>query len=672
MSMSTDPDTAEVHVMVNLLQEELEQTNREVVALALELEERVEVRTADLRRAQDELRLANGELRKLATDLETRVAHRTAELARTNEALRAEIDVRRQAEQERQVQLDRLSLLNQITRAIAERQDLHSIYQVVVRTLEENLPVDFVCIGLYEPGERSLTVANVAMRGTAAGKGRMLETGARIPIDENGLAPCLDAPFIYEPDLTRLRYSYATRLANNGLRALVMTRLPGQPHASGLLLVSRRKAEAFSFQDCEFLVQLSEHIALAAHQSRLHSELQRAYDDLRQSQQTLMQQERLRALGQMASGIAHDVNNAISPITLYTDSLLERESGLSARGRSALVVIQRAIQDVAGTVARMREFYRPRESNLPWARVELNCLVDQVVNLTRARWSDLPLQRGVVIELRKELAAGLPDILGVEGEIRDSLTNLIFNAVDALPEGGTLTIRTRAVAADNRCERPEQVSVEVIDDGLGMDEDTRRHCLEPFYTTKGERGTGLGLSMVYGMTQRHGGTLELESEPGVGTCVRLIFPVIAGDQAAPQAIPAQESCAATTLRILLVDDDPLVGKVLRDVLEADGHCVTFADGGQRGIDLFLEASEAGQPFAVVLTDLGMPHIDGRQVAASVKGVSPGTPVILLTGWGNNLPTGDGPPLHVDRIVSKPPQMGVLRTVLAELTRLHET
>jgi CheY-like chemotaxis protein len=178
--------------------------------------------------------------------------------------------------------------------------------------------------------------------------------------------------------------------------------------------------------------------------------------------------------------------------------------------------------------------------------------------------------------------------------------------------------------------------------------------------------------MVYGMTQRHGGTLELESEPGVGTCVRLIFPVIAADQAAPQAIPAQESCAATTLRILLVDDDPLVGKVLRDVLEADGHCVTFADGGQRAIDLFLEASEAGRPFAVVLTDLGMPHIDGRRVAASVKGVSPGTPVILLTGWGTNLPTGDGPPLHVDRIVSKPPQMGVLRTVLAELTRLHET
>jgi len=147
-----------------------------------------------------------------------------------------------------------------------------------------------------------------------------------------------------------------------------------------------------------------------------------------------MQQERLRALGQMASGIAHDINNAISPVALYTESLLEREPNLSERARNYLVTIQQAIDDVAATVARMREFYRPREPEMQLARMAFNRTIEQVVNLTRARWADLPQQRGVVIDLRLELAPDLPAIMGAEGEIRDALTNLIFNAVDAMPE----------------------------------------------------------------------------------------------------------------------------------------------------------------------------------------------------------------------------------------------
>src|SRR6185295_7544244 len=147
-----------------------------------------------------------------------------------------------------------------------------------------------------------------------------------------------------------------------------------------------------------FLQHLSEHVALATQQSQLYNALQQAYDDLRQSQHTVMQQERLRALGQMASGIAHDINNAISPVTLYTESLLEREPGLSERARSYLQTIQRAIEDVASTVARMREFYRPREPQLELALINVNRIVEQVIDLTHPRWSDLPQKRGSVIE----------------------------------------------------------------------------------------------------------------------------------------------------------------------------------------------------------------------------------------------------------------------------------
>ena len=188
---------------------------------------------------------------------------------------------------------------------------------------------------------------------------------------------------------------------------------------------------------------MSEHVALAAHQTQLYEALHQAYDDLRQTQQAVMQQERLRALGQMASGIAHDINNAISPIALYTESLLESEPGLSTRARQYLETIQHAIEDVAQTVSRMKEFYRQREPQLTLTPVQLNPLIQQVIDLSRARWSNMSQQRGVSITVETELAPELPAILGIESELREALVNLVFNAVDAMPEGGTLTLRTK-------------------------------------------------------------------------------------------------------------------------------------------------------------------------------------------------------------------------------------
>ncbi len=407
--------------------------------------------------------------------------------------------------------------------------------------------------------------------------------------------------------------------------------------------------------------QLSEHVALASHQSEVYSALQQAYDDLRQTQQTVMQQERLRALGQMASGIAHDINNAISPVALYTEMLLEQESSLTKRTREYLETTQRAIGDVAHTVARMREFYRQHEPELVLSPVDLSVLAQHVIDLTRARWFDMPQQRGIVIELRKELGQNLPPVAGIESEIREALINLVFNAVDAMPEGGRLTIRTKT---SESLGKTPYVDVEVVDAGVGMDEETRRRCLEPFFTTKGQRGTGLGLAMVYGVTRRHNADIEIESAIGQGSTVRLRFPAAVSNPAGaespgPEAMPPR-------LRILSVDDDPLLIKSLRDALEADGHAVVTATGGQEGIDAFRAAEERDERFAVVITDLGMPYVDGRKVASAIKSDSPGTPVILLTGWGQRLVAeGDIPP-HVDRVLNKPPKLKELRAALAEL------
>jgi signal transduction histidine kinase/ActR/RegA family two-component response regulator/HAMP domain-containing protein len=607
-----------------------------------------------------------GQLTDAFNQLLGSIEERDKALLTANESLRQEVVERKSAENRVQSQLARLELLHRITRAISERQDLKSIFQVVIRTIEEDLPVDFCCICIYEQDSGVLNITSVGVRSEALAMELATPEHARVDIDKNCLSRCVKGELICEPDITQSEYPFSQRLVAAGLRSLVAAPLLVESKVFGVLISARRQPHSFSSGECEFLRQLSEHVALAAHQTQLYEALQKAYDDLRQTQQAVMQQERLRALGQMASGIAHDINNAISPVALYTESLLEKEPGLSPRAREYLETIQHAIEDVAQTVSRMKEFYRQREPQLTLAPVQLNRLMQQVIDLSRARWSDMPQQRGVFIKMETELMPDLPAVMGVESEIREALVNLVFNAVDAMPEGGTMTLRTKTSgdlpASANAAPR-KQVHIEVSDTGIGMSEDTRRRCFEPFFTTKGERGTGLGLAMVYGIARRHNADLEIDSVVGKGTTVRFVFPV-----PVTQAIEGggvTTSFTVPTRLHILVDDDPLLIKSLRDTLETDGHLVVTASGGREGIEAFRQAQERREPFAVVITDLGMPYVNGRQVAAAIKGMSPATPIILLTGWGQRLVAeGDIPP-HMDRVLNKPPKLRELREALAQ-------
>ena len=590
------------------------------------------------------------------------IEERDGTLRANNEKLQNEITERNAANHRVQSQLARLEMLNRITRAIGERQDLRSIFQVVIRTLEDHLPIDFCCVALYRPDENAIMVTSVGVRSEPLAMELAMTEKSMVPIDENGLSQCVRGRLVYESDITLSEFPFPKRLAKGGLAAMVAAPLLVESQVFGVLIAARKQRESFSSGECEFLRQLSEHVALAAHQAQIYTALQQAYDDLRQTQQAVMQQERLRALGQMASGIAHDINNAISPVALYTESLLENEPNLSTRARDYLQTIQHAIEDVTHTVSRMREFYRHRDTQLELVRIQLNPLIKQAVDISRARWSDMPLQRGISVEMNLDLAPEIPAIMGMESEIREALVNLIFNAVDAMPEGGTITLRTRTATSQSHARG--LVLIEVIDTGVGMDDDTRRRCLEPFFTTKGERGTGLGLAMVYGIVQRHNAEIEIDSAVGKGTTFRMSFPI-------PQT-PATESrpdkggfTIPSRRRILIIDDDPLLIKSLRDALETDGHIVTPANGGLAGIETFQHAKENGQVFDVVITDLGMPNVDGRRVATAIKQASASTPVIMLTGWGQRLNTEGDIPQHVDRVLSKPPKLKELREALAQ-------
>ncbi len=245
--------------------------------------------------------------------------------------------------------------------------------------------------------------------------------------------------------------------------------------------------------------------------------LERAMQELRAAHDQVVQQERLRALGTMASGIAHDFNNALAAILGFTELLCNRPETLADTKKTLryLQMMNTAAQDAGVVVNRLREFYRQREEGEVFAPVDLNKLIEQAVSLTQPKWKNQAEAKGVTIQVVTEFERIRP-VAGSEADLREALTNLIFNAVDAMPQGGTITVRTRS--ANSR------VIMEVADTGMGMTEDVRQRCLEPFFTTKGDRGTGLGLSMVYGILQRHLGSVEIDTALGKGTTFRLSLP----------------------------------------------------------------------------------------------------------------------------------------------------
>lgn len=664
--------------------------------------EHIQARDAALQAAHDQL--------------ETRVRQRTSELQQ-------EIIDRSRAEQGLQQQLSRISLLNSITRAIASRQDLEGVVRILLRQLEQHLPIDFGEVLLYDRQTRTLTPAkhgttHYRRRSGGAGSGGASSASPEaVALATSGLEPCADGrPVIVNS--SNAQGMLKAKLETLNLRSLVAVPLMVEGELFAILLTarggaacsSRRGDEAqisstlggatdFSASECEFLRMLSDHVALAAYQARLYAQLQRAYDELRQTQAAVMQQERLRALGQMASGIAHDINNALCPIVVYADLLLANEKEISDTGHKNLQHIKTSGEDIAHIVSRMREFYRPRDDRDSHLPTNLNRIANQVIELTRPRWRDIPQARGIMIQLRTEFQDNLPEILASQSELREAITNLLLNAVDAMPQGGQLLLRTTTGErvsgwAGGQVSRPSHtpaslpaclpahpgrraseplavtlVTLEIIDTGIGMDEQTAKRCLEPFFSTKGKRGTGLGLPMVYGIMQRHQGDIQIHTQPSRGTTIRLHFPVLQSQPSYTPASPPACLPAPRSRRVLCIDDEPIVRELLDQLLHNAGHTVELADGGQAGLDQFRAAAARGAPFHLVITDLGMPYIDGRQLATTIKAESPDTPIIMLTGWGTIIKQDGDLPTHVDAVLSKPPKTDELLHTLARLTDL---
>jgi PAS domain S-box-containing protein len=358
------------------------------------------------------------------------------------------------------------------------------------------------------------------------------------------------------------------------------------------------------------------------------------------------QADKLRALGQLASGVAHNFNNILAAVLGHAQ-LIKRDCG-DDRTLERIEIIERAALDGAETVKRIQGFGLQQSESADEA-VDLSQLVQDSTDLTRARWCDDAQARGIRYEVELDLKE-LPPVTGSASDLREVFVNIILNALDAMPQGGCLSIKTEATSSVAR--------VSFTDSGIGMSRELCEHIFEPFFTTKGATGVGLGLAVSYSIVERHGGRIDVRSEPGHGSTFTITLPVaqVVHPRAHRDAAPEVEAAS-----VLVIDDDERVRKAIVGMLSSAGHRAEQAASGREA----LAKMERGQ-FSVVLTDLAMPEMDGWAVASEIRRRWPGVKIILITGYAISPEALRRRPELVNDVVFKPVRFDDISTTLSQV------
>jgi len=425
----------------------------------------------------------------------------------------------------------------------------------------------------------------------------------------------------------------------------------------GVLDIENNQLNGFDPEDLKVLASFASQVSISLENAQLFSDLKQTLKELKQAQDQIVQAEKLRAMGEMASGVAHDFNNVLAAILGNIELLLYQLDHLTPEEiGERLRIIERSSKDGAETVRRIQEFTGVRRDK-EFVPLSVNELIGEVISITQPRWKDQPQKKGIQIDLVRRLEK-VPLILGNPSELREVLTNILFNAVDAMPEGGKVTISTH--------HQDDWVEMRIVDTGIGMTEEVKRKVFDPFFTTKGVTNSGLGMSVSYGIFKRHGGEILIESEPGRGTAFVLHLPAGSGREEPEEKLVKPIKKEARSVRILVIDDEESVRDILSRMLRAKGHQVAVASNGEEGIDRF-----RSEKFDMVFTDLGMPKISGWEVGKTIKGVDPKVPIAMITGWGMELNREKMSESGIDLVISKPFNFDQIIQLISEAMELKD-
>jgi signal transduction histidine kinase/ActR/RegA family two-component response regulator len=363
-------------------------------------------------------------------------------------------------------------------------------------------------------------------------------------------------------------------------------------------------------------------------------------------EQRLLQSEKLKSLEELAGGVAHNFNNILAAILGRAQLLMmniKTPPGIQERRSTALdlkkslEIIEEAALDGANTVRRIQDFSRKKDDERSLMPVNMNDIIEQSLKFTQGKWKDEAESKDIKITI-KQKSTTLPAIAGNASELIELFANLINNAIDAMPQGGSIAINSFA--------KNKQVTVTVGDTGIGIPQTVRDRIFDPFFTTKGVQSTGLGLSASYGIVKSHGGTISVESKKGKGTTFTIKLPI------SKQAVAEQKIKPLLKrhrkVRILVIDDEKDIRELIADILTMNRFEVEVASNGREGISLFKK-----KKFDLVFTDLGMPGMSGWQVAKEIKKINDKIPVALITGWQIKAEGAELKAKGVDLIINKP-------------------
>lgn len=591
--------------------------------------------------------------------------------------------------------LARLHTINQIWTAAGNPLSLHEV-------IDQALDATLLCLGveaaeIFLLSDERTEVVWVGHRGLAP---EAFGEITRFALQEGfpGLAT-FSAEIVLTTDLPNDPRFLRKQVIEAGFKTFAAIPLKATGQVIGTLNVATRTIRTITEEDLPILTAIGSAIGMVVANARLFEaqrngaqqlaekveELDGKIDELERIQTRLIEAERLRTMGQMAAGVAHDFNNALMAVLGQAQLIrlsLDRGPVAAAMQNMAeyaevlerLAWQEQAILDAANIVRKIREATRPRGEE-PFASVSLNEVVEQVLETTRPRWKDQAEAQGLRVTIALQLG-DVPPVLGNAAEIREALVNLLFNALDAMPQGGTITIATRHVprtetgetlsntpAARSLVPEPPAgrpwVELSVTDTGIGMSEDVKVRLFEPFFTTKGIHGTGLGLNMVQGIVHRHEGEMHIASTEGQGTSVSLRLPAAQKDRPEPSA-PAPLPPVPGRLHLLVIDDEPLLGETLADLLRLLGHDAVVVTSGEAGL-----ARLQTERFDLVLTDIGMAGMSGWDVARAVKADRPQLPVILVSGWGSMMERDQIEGAGVDAVLAKPYTVAQLKHALGQ-------
>ncbi|MEO7909912.1 MAG: GAF domain-containing protein [Roseiflexaceae bacterium] len=546
-----------------------------------------------------------------------------------------------------EARVNQLALVDDLSRTVTASLDQHTALNAIVTQVPRAVPCQRLSLDSYNSADHTFTIRALWVVNDRT----RLDVGITTEIGDTEAGVALRTGrthYVY--DLCESLYPVSQKLVEEGLRSIVHVPIIAPEGCLGMLSLGRTTPRAFSAYDLALLGSLAPHIATAFKNADLYAQAQQAYAELAAAQEHNVQAEKLRAIGELASGVAHDFNNLLAIILGHADMIKQPNSPHFARSHRAIV---QAAKDGAQTVRRIQEFVRARPEHHT-TQVDLAELADDVMELTKPRWRTVMLEKGITINLQAFLET-VPPIMGDAAELREVVTNLILNAVDAMTHDGILTVATGMIG--------ESVWLDVSDTGMGIAPDVHERIFEPFFTTKAQHGTGMGLAVSRSIARRHEGDLTVESAPGAGSRFRLLLPL--PKTAAP--LPANELPQATMelrpLRVLLVEDDREVRDTLAQLLMLDDHHVDRAADGMEALALF-------QPgmYDVVCSDLGMPGMNGWELIAQLRARDPAVVTMLLSGWGAQIDPAEARARGADFIVAKPIDFEELHNALVAASR----